>query len=899
MSDIIDVFRKAVAPKRVEWRASSALFEHSSTEDVQRRIRFNDLANTTSHYPPELCDPIFTPIFTYILGTGGFLIGGSTFISFASIASAIATTALTMGIQMLLMKPPKPDKTKNPMMQAIPHRWWGVGLARISGAMMLWEAKLPWLISVQAVCGHPIESFETFYLHDDQVTLVGDPASPTGAYVAPQFRGRYGGARIRLYTRLGAVPETAFEDIVGILGPEDVWTVNHRLDGQASIGMTARRAKTPENQRKTYPYGPPLPSAVCKLAKCWDFRDPLQDPDDPSTWVWTRNPIVILAWHECFSAFGSKRDFRTAILPVLDMWQEEADVCDELINTAIGGTEKRYECDGTGTADLDPKVGTNAILASMDGWMCERGDGALLVVAGKFREKYVGTLTDADILGHSIQHDVLPEEEINRVIPKFNYSATDYSETDTDFWEDVPAQVIAGRVLSQSAEYDYVTKWRQARRLGKRDYLRARAKRRGRFDVRLAGINAVYMPWVRLDTPKRLPALDGMLFSNRRSVLNLMKGGFSMDVIQMPDDIDAWTPASDEGAAPPIPPKPDTNEEGVPTIDSVLALVSGSSVYLQVAIIDPNDDTLVPWLSWRVQDTGGGDPGAWTDLSFPEAEPDGGLIILNTGAVPADTILEIKTAFANASGTKGEWTDPPEEVITTIDTVAPAALTAFAVTGGSIHMGHAPLSFTTTNDAHLHSIALYRVPTGVTLNKTTHFIKRVNALLGTTFPYIDGDNTVTNLWPDPSFTGVAGVTYGANWSRNAGTNRADHATGSETGVAYVYDPTDSVVHRYGFEIASQSVAGTGVFASFRGVPTHYSDAPVSGVGVYLGDLTPDSGSSNFSFRASTWVGALDNVYLYIQTVSCAPQGDWDYYAIPENRSRVEGPQATKLDIIIV
>jgi hypothetical protein len=890
LSPIEEALARAVSPRMVSGGQDIPWWMESRPQ-----MGAVDLRSTTIFTRQHQADPIFTPIFTYILGTGGFLIGGTTFISFASIASAIATTALTMGIQMLLMKPPKPDKVRQPMMQAIPPRWWGVGQTRISGAMMLWEAKLPWLCSVQAVCGHPIESFETFYLHDDQVTLTGDPADPAGATVDVQPKGRYGGNRIRMFTRLGAVPETAFEEIVDLLEADDVWTEDHRLDGQASIGIIARRAKTPENQRKTYPYGPPMPSAVCKLAKCWDFRDPDQDPDDETTWEWTRNSVVILAWHECFSPFGSKRDFRTAILPVLDMWQEEADVCDELINTAIGGTEKRYECDGTGTADLDPKVGTNAILASMDGWMCERGDGALLVVAGKFREKYVGTLTDADIVGHSIQHDVLPEEEINRVIPKFNYPATDYTETDTDFWEDTAAQVIAGRVLSQPAEYDFVTKWRQARRLGKRDYMRARAKRRGRIDTRLTGINAVYLPWMRLSTPKRLPALDGVLFSNRRSVLNLMKGGFSMDVIQMPEDIDAWTPASDEGAAPPIPPKPDPEEEGVPTIDSIAALISGDSVYLQVALVDPANDTLIPWLAWRVQDTGSGDPGAWVELRFPDAEPDAGLIILNTGAVPADTILEVRAAYSSGSGDKGEWTDPPEEISTTIDTVAPAALTSFAITGGvALALGHAPLTFTTTNDAHLHAIAIYRVPTGVTLDKDAHFAFRVNALLGTTFSYVDGDNTPTNLLPQGAMASDT-WTKGTNWTHGSG--KYTHAAGVASNLFHpVISAMSAIPYRIGFEVSGRTAGSVTPFTSSAIV----LGTAVSANGQALQKLTPAAGATSFAFNAaSAFDGAVDNAYFFAETGTCAPQGDWDYYAIPENRSRVEGPQATKLDIVIV
>lgn len=834
-------------------------------------------------------DPIFTPIFLAIFGTSGFTIFG-TFVTWASIATAIATTALTIGLQLLLMKPPKPDKVRQPLVQAIPPRFYGVGEVRISGALMLWEAKGTVLFSVQAICGHPINAYKKFFLHDDQVTR-------TGVFVN-QVGERYAENRVAIYDRVGSVPGLGLPEFVTLLADPDVWSADHRGDGQAFLGMTCLAPKQ-KDQRKRFPYGPPVLSTVAELALCWDFRDPDQDPDDPSTWVFTRNPVVHLAWHECFNPFGSKRDYRTAILPVLDMWQEEADVCDEPISLAVGGTEPRYRSDGQATTDNDPKVFTNALLAAMDGWMCDRGDGALLIVAGKFREKYVATLTDADIVGHSIQYDVLPEEEINRLIPRFNYPATDYVETDTDYFEDTAAQLEAGRVLARNAEYDFVTEWRQARRLGKRDFARIREKIRGRLDLRLTGINAVYAPWVRLDTPKRLPALDGALFSNRRAVVNLMKGGFSMDVIKMPADIDAWNPATDEGSAPPIPAKPDVDVINVPEIDTVQARVNGSSVYLLVVIIDPDDESLTPMLRWRVKDTGSGSPGAWTTLSYPEEEPELGYITLTTGAVPADTILEVQACFLGTMGQEGSgvWTEPPEEIDTTIDTVAPLALTAFAVTGGSVHMGHAPLSFTTANDPHLQNINIYRVPKGVTLNKATHFAYRLYGVpTNATFADVDGDDTRTNLLLTPDFASDTNWTKGAGFTISGG--KAHAAAGSASNMVQAYAFVAGTVYRNSFLLSA--VTGGNISGRFFGTTTATPVAMTGTNGRKFGAAAANAGNNQYAFnKDASFAGDIDEAYLYVETAECAPQGDWDYYACGENPSGIEGPTSGPLNIIIV
>lgn len=660
-------------------------------------------------------DFIFTPLFVSLFTSFGLSAGAAQIAG--TVLSAIAVTAISVGIQYLMApKPPKPEDGRAPMTQAIPPQFFCVGEARLAGAYMLWESKGRGMYSVQAICGHPIDSFRDFYLHDDKVTI-----DPIDDGVVTPGNGRYGDGspkRVKLFTRLGATPETPYDEIVAVLGGDGTWTNSHRGDGQASLGMICL-APGAENFPKAFPYGKPSASVVIRGARVWDFRDELQDPEDPSTWAWSDNPVLLLAWHECFSAFGTQRDFRTAILPVLDMWQEEADVCDELVPLAIGGTERRYTCGGFDTAEKDPKSTTNAILGAMDGWMCERGDGALLVVAGKFREKYVATLTDADVLGYGMQYNVLFEEEINRLIPTFTYPATDYSTSDTDYFEDIAAQQKAGRTLPQQANFPWVQQWRQARRLGKREWQRIQEKKRGQLYVRFSGINGVYAPWVRLQTPLGYPSLNGMLISNRKSVLDVMKGGFEMSFIKMPADIDAWVPATDEGMAPPVPTKPSYDGIPVAQIDTVAAIASGSSVILRVGLIDPGRDDLTPVIRYRDADIGGGVPGPWVELRFPGAAPDGGVIVLDTNPVPADRDLEVEANYAGANNSLGTAWSATEEVRSTIDATPPVALTTFSASDGT---GEFITNFATMTDVHLSTVAIYKAPSGVPLDRTAHSV---------------------------------------------------------------------------------------------------------------------------------------------------------------------------------
>lgn len=658
-------------------------------DPAQRQIWEPMLRKTTALWPIARRDPIFTPIFTSIFTAFGFSATTAGFL--AAGAAAIATTAISIGIQMLLApKPPKPEDGKIPKVQSIPFRQWCVGRNRLGGAFMLWEAKGKTLFSVQALAGHKIKSFNRYWLHDDEVTL-----QPSGVINS----GTNYGNQVQIYSRVGNVPETPYAQIVSALSGDGVWTNNHRGDGQASIAMVCQSTKA-EKQNKTFPYGPPQLSAEVDGALCWDFRDPLQDPENPSTWQWTRNAAVIMAWHQCFNEFGHKRDYRRAILPILDMWQEEADVCDELVPLKGGGYERRYECNGFDTTENDPKAATNAILASCDGWICERGDGTLPFIVGKFREKYVTTLTDADLVGHQVEYGVLFEDECNRLIPKFCYPEIGYATSDTDFFEDTGAQITAGRVLAQDANYQWVQQWRQARRLGIRDWRRLQEKVSGQINVRLSGINSIYSRWVRLNTPMMLPRLNGKLVENRKSVLSLLQGGFTMDINRHPDNIDDWNPATDEGQMPPVPPKTGKGNVVVPVINLLQAKARGDSVYIRVVIIDPDDDSLIPVVRYRVTDDGSGNPGAWIEQRFPNATPSGGFINMNTNVVPSDAQLDVQVAFIASDGDYGDWS-VTANITATVDSTAPASPQALAFSAPTFSARAANTTSTVGRTAYL------------------------------------------------------------------------------------------------------------------------------------------------------------------------------------------------------
>jgi len=656
-----------------------------------------------------------------LLGLTSLGVGATGLAILVPALTALTVTAVTVGLQMLFMpKPPKAEDARNAKLQPIPYRVYGIGTNRIAGSCMLWEAKNNYLYMVNALCAHRIAEIKRYWLNDDIVTL-------SGTKVQVGADRRYNGNTIDIQTRLGVVPETPYANVVAALSSDDIWTNDHRGDGQASLAMECRSVKQKEFST-IYPFGPPSPSVEADLALMWDWRDPEQDPEDPETWKFSKNAAVALAWQLCFNPFGEQEDYRKALLPVLDIWTEEADICDEDVPRASGGTEKRYEVNGWGTTETDPVAVKNSILAACDGWLCRRGDGAQILRVGKFREELVTTITDAEIIGHQIQMGVAEEEAINRLVPKFTYPATDYTTSDADFFEDVDAQIADGRVLQQSCELPWVHQWRQARRLTKREWLRIRERARGNLDCRLSAVNAVYSRWIRLDTPKRLPRLNGTIVENRKAVISLPNAAFKIQFIRHPENIDEWNPATDEGAAPPIPPRPTNSSLPAPTIDTINVVPYSGAVVLEVIIIAPNRDDLTPITRYRVADIGTGAPGPWIEQRHEDAEEEAGLMKLATNPVPPDVELEVQAAFDGPSGSRGPWS--PSTMVTSIaNPNAPQPLVSFTAVGG---LETATFSFETGNDPNVARVALYRAPAGAPLNKATHLFKRWNGITATT-----------------------------------------------------------------------------------------------------------------------------------------------------------------------
>ncbi len=368
-----------------------------------------------------------------------------------------------------------------------------------------------------------------------------------------------------------------------------------------------------------------------------------------------------------------------------------------------------------------------------------------------------------------------------------------------------------------------------------------------------------------------------------------------MDIVENPTGIDDWNPATDEGQQPPVPTALNAANLDTPVINLVQAKSNNGSVYVRVVIIDPENGSLIPVVRYRVADIGAGTPGAWVEQPFPDAEPSGGYINLDTNTVPVDQLLNVEVAFKSSNGKYSDWSITAD-VASTVDPVAPLALSSFALSGASLQLGRASFSFATANDTRPKSIALYRVPTGVALNKSRHTKITIGAAPGTSFSYVDGDATRVNLASNPGFDTDTVWTKGPNWTISGGKgNKAISAASSY--LTQVFSLTVGKTYRSAFTVSARTA---GNFATALITGSNVIGSPQTANGTHLFSLVAVTGNNGAGVRASNdAVGSVDDFYFFEETTACAPQGVWDYYAIPLNGSGIEGPQSGPVTITLV
>ncbi len=344
------------------------------------------------------------PAVAAIAGIAGIGLGSALGISW--LTSLGVSMVLSAGAEALAPKPKNPvategrDRTQM-VRQPISHHRIIYGQVRTSGPLTFIHSyqdatfypATQYLHLLMTLAGHELQEIGDLYFDDELITLDG-----SGFAI-----GRWIGGNALVYKGLGATAgEATFNAqmragiaVGSYIGP---WTTAHKQTGCGKLYV--RFVWNPH----LFVSSIPQVSVVVKGRKVWDPRDGAQSHSDPSTWLYSTNPALCILDYLAGYRLAADGTTRLRIglgvpLSGIDTasFITAANICDEAVPLAGGGTEPRYTCNGSFVLDQTPKEILQQLLTSCGGKLVRTG-GQWILLPASYRTPTV-TLTESDLDG--------------------------------------------------------------------------------------------------------------------------------------------------------------------------------------------------------------------------------------------------------------------------------------------------------------------------------------------------------------------------------------------------------------------------------------------------------------------------------------------------------------------
>lgn len=618
-----------------------------------------------------------------------FVTGITTSLTAAKVVYAVTyygtQIALTAGAAAALRAAqgtPDIDTVKGSKRQPIPPRIRAYGRRRLGGYYLLWEARENYAYDVVYLAEGPIEAVEEIWSHDKVLNV-----APTGWV---QGSPEYGGGNndlIHVETRLGAPTETAYSAITAALGSSGVWTASHRGDGLATLGADYHHADK-ENLLDDFPNNEPVWAATGLWSPVWDPRDPAQDRTDPSTWTGAHANLALQILDFCLHPMGMAMDYETEIAPALEHWKGEADICDEAIALAAGGTEPRYWGSSYYAVPADPQEQLDRMLTACDGRLLKDQHGVSRLWVGKYRAPTVH-LTDLDVAAHDLSGDAAAFDLANEIVPKFVDEAANWTLVPATAWTDADAVERLGRTMSLDLPLEACNSRAMSRRVGKAVLRRHGAPLRGSVTGRLSAAEALGQRWISIDLPDL--GLTGAVFElEDGGRLAFSRGAVDLTVSLADPTAYDWNAATEEGATELVARPPATGLTP-PEITGLTPVREGfgdaAGFRLEVEGEGPDREDLTWLVRWRVAGAG-----SWVVEEITDETAGAGFSGL-TGFVTADAELEVQLGYqTGASGVQWSAIQTVTASTAGLAPPPPTGLSAVAVDGDIQLSADAPAS---------------------------------------------------------------------------------------------------------------------------------------------------------------------------------------------------------------
>lgn len=588
-----------------------------------------------------------------------------------AVGAALVTAGIS-GIVGSILAPglPKPDTAETSIKNPRPPRVSAYGRMRLWGASIVYDTASNGVsVDIYAVHDGKLDGIELRYLNDDQVTLTGEfvvgSGATSGGLFQPNVDGRYGGNKVSFYETDGSTPGTGgteFAVATSLLG-SSVWSSDHRGDGVVMVALFCAAVKA-EDFQDIYPQAsPPVPSLVARWQACPDPA--AEDPLDESGWTWTENPVRHLLHYMMVrdgprpalprsdsgyaAALAALRLewWNRKIAPALDYWIDAAAVCDEARTLKAGGTEAKYRACIAHKHTDEPEKVKAAILDTFDGWMAPGADGAYVIYAGKSYTPTVSIGSDEIVAYTWDGGQVDDDQAVNELVCSYVSSLHDYNTVQCDPWRDEDDIADRGRILSTNFEPG-VPSHAQVRYLAKRKMARANATNRGTVTTNIAGRAVRGQRYINL----RIEEAGAVFFDGVAEITGLsrsLSGGVTFQWVEFDPNVDAWTPATEEGEPASVGTRIAPAALETPEITAIDFEFDGSG-YLLLDVDGPLRDDLTWFAHWRVAGAS-----VWgADLIYSDTDS-GSPVALRVGPVTTDVTIEVEVAYQVGDGRISDW----------------------------------------------------------------------------------------------------------------------------------------------------------------------------------------------------------------------------------------------------
>lgn len=471
---------------------------------------------------PASADPIITPLVTIGIGAllsiptsgalvsaAGLTIGG---ISVVGLVTTVVEIGAITGVSLLLASKrraphdprfPQPPTMQTMSPQSISPRYFSAGRVMVGGVIHWRECEntLHSLTGVILNC-EPIDAVEAYIVDGENLTSVATGPFPLlSAYTnggvltvdcGPDVFWPTAGVKSQfMYTEIwdpsknqwvqkpmGVLPAMVFDFRNGqaagnpsLLAERFMASLydvdHHKCANLACLYYMAVGGKVILARMGVYPRAWPEVATIIRGARIYDPRDPTQIFTDPSTWLWSRNSVLVLAWYMTH-ADGARIPYSKI------NWEsvaEEADYCDRLVPKYPSGTEVFARTDiqwHTGEAVRDVMA---RLQAACDATVWEDGDGLWNIWIAKHVAPTV-TLTDLDISSIVIEEGAAALEQINYLTPSYMEPRENYQMIQGAPVADATSIAAVGE-RPETINFKEVASFNQAHRLAWRAIKRA------------------------------------------------------------------------------------------------------------------------------------------------------------------------------------------------------------------------------------------------------------------------------------------------------------------------------------------------------------------------------------------------------------------------------------------